>query len=214
MRLARYGDYKLIAGHLFATIGDQLPSDRLSIVIMREPIDRFLSTVFFQSRDVTDVPSRPTRNLDLDSYIDSLLDDERESMNIQIEMLYPLGTTMLLPHSWESKVAAGRKALDGFNLVGIQSDIEDFAVMVAGRLGWHSAGDVGYANVTSKRIAASDLTARQKRRLTTLLEPDLELYAYAHTRFIRDRRKILWLEVSVGPRLCLPTKRPTRRTNQ
>jgi hypothetical protein len=194
--LARYVDYKLIAGHLFASIGDRLPPDRQSIVIMREPIDRFLSSLFFTSRDVSDVPSQPTLNLDLESYIDSLLDEQRPLLNVQTEMLYPLGTTNFLAHSWESKVAAGRKSLDGFQFVGIQSDIEDFAVMVARRLGWICSGEVGYANVTSRRIAASDLTVRQRRRLSVLLEPDLELYAHARTRFIQDRRSILMLEGS------------------
>lgn len=212
--LARYEDYKLIAGHLFATIGDQLPSDRQSIVILREPIDRFLSTVFFQSRDVSDVPSQQGRDLDIESYIDSMLDDERQLLNMQTEMVYPLGTNLLRSHSWEAKVAAGRKALDAFQFVGIQSDIEDFAVILARRLGWVGCGDVGYANVTSRRIAASDLTGRQRRRLGVLLEPDLELYAHAQSRFIRDRRGVLMLdgfgrsEVTCTNEACVPTEAP------
>ena len=212
--LARYGDYKLIAGHLFAAIGDRLPSDRLSIVILREPLDRFLSTVFFQKRDVTDVPSRPTQHIDLESYIDSLLDDERESMNIQTEMLYPLGTTKMLSHSWEEKVRAGREALDAFQLVGIQSEIEDFAVMVTRRLGWVNSGEVGYANVTSNRIATNDLTVKQRRRLSKLLEPDLELYAYAQTRFIRDRRSLLRLDGVGGTLIASPANAIRSAANQ
>jgi len=46
-------------------------------------------------------------------------------------MLFPLGTSHAPPHSWEAKVAAAQRALDNFQLVGILSDIEDFALMVA-----------------------------------------------------------------------------------
>jgi hypothetical protein len=91
----------------------------------------------------------------------------------------------------DEKLAAGKKALDQFQFVGIQSDLEDFGVMVGRTLGWNNSGNVGYANVTSKRIATNELTSSQRRRLSRLLEPDLELYAHARTRFIRDRRDAL-----------------------
>jgi hypothetical protein len=201
--LARYWDYRLISGHLRAVIGDQLPSDRDSIVLLREPLDRFLSRFFFQSRDVSDIPlsqDSATSNLDLDSYIDLLTNaerepreasSEREATNLQTEMLFPLGTSVWPPHSREAKVAAAQQALDHFQFVGIQSDIDDFAVMVARSLGWPATGEIGYANVTSQRMATDDLTSEQRRRLRRLLEPDLEVYAYARARFLRDRRNVL-----------------------
>jgi len=192
--LARYSDYKLICGHLNTTIGDQLPPDRDSLVILRDPLDRFLSNFFFQSTDVSDIPlsHRSTiSNLDLNSYIESLTSSDRELLNLQTAMLFPLGTSHAPPHSWEAKVAAAQRALDHFQLVGIQSDIEDFAVMVASKMGWAVAGEIGYVNVTSRRIAADDLTNDQKRRLRGLLEPDLEVYAHARSRFLRDRRNVL-----------------------
>jgi Wzt C-terminal domain/Sulfotransferase family len=202
--LARYSDCKLISGHLFATIGDQLPADRESIVILREPLDRFLSSFYFQNRDASDVPiaqRRATSNLDLDSYIDTLLDSERESLNVQTEMLYPLGTAEFPPHTWETKVAAAKTALDRFQLVGIQSDIEDFALMAANRLGWAIGGGIGYENVTSRRVATTDLTREQRQRLSGLLQPDLEVYAHARARFVRDRRSVLMLNGVHGPEI-------------
>jgi Wzt C-terminal domain/Sulfotransferase family len=194
--LARYSDYKLISGHLDATIGDQLPPDRDSLVILREPLDRFLSNFFFQSSDVSDTPlsfRSAISNIDLNSYIETLTSSERETLNLQTAMLYPLGTSGPPPHSWEAKVAAAKRALDNFQMVGIQSDVEDFAAMVASRMGWAIAGDIGYANVTSRRIAADDLTNDQKRRLRGLLEPDSEVYAHARSRFFQDRRNVLRL---------------------
>jgi hypothetical protein len=198
--LARYSDYKVICGHLDATIGDQLPPDRDSLVILRDPLDRFLSDFFFRSTDVSDIPlSRraATSHLDLNSYIETLTSSDREALNLQTAVLFPLGTSQV-PHSWEAKVAAAQRALDHFQLVGIQSDIEDFAVMVASKMGWDVAGGIGYANVTSKRIAADDLTNDQKRRLRGLLEPDLEVYAHARSRFFRDRRNVLRLAAASG----------------
>lgn len=177
--LARYSDYKLICGHLDATIGDQLPPDRDSIVILRDPLDRFLSSFFFQSTDVSDIPlsKRSTlSNLNLSSYIETLTSSDRETLNLQTAMLFPLGTSHAPPHSWEAKVTAAQRALDHFQMVGIQSEIEDFAVMVANRMGWATASGIGYANVTSRRIAADDLTKDQKRRLRSLLEPDVGLF--------------------------------------
>ena len=189
--LTRYGAYKLISGHLYPEIGDRLPVDRESLVILRDPLDRFLSTFYFQRNDVSDIPlarEDVERSTDLGLYIESLSESDCEILNLQTQMLYPLEATHSPPNPWATKVASAKRALDCFQMVGIQSELEDFAAMVSRRMGWKHKGDVGHAKVTSHRIFVDDLKNSHRERLAELLAPDLELFEYALARFRRDRR--------------------------
>jgi len=120
----------------------------------------------FRAADVSDIPlsHRPAiSNLDLNSYIETLTSSDREALNLQTAMLFPLGYIHAPPHSWEAKVAAAQRALDNFfSLSEFCRILRIFALMVASKMGWAVAGEIGYANVTSRRISPDDLTKRSE----------------------------------------------------
>jgi len=186
--LARYAQFDVISGHFSLYQGDALPGDRINLTVVRDPVDRFLSD-FFYKKAVQD--ARPNHMLRRESNLDEHIDDLRNASGIdpllQIVMLYPLGADPTASLTAEEKTAAAIAALDRFDLVGTQEEIEDFACMISARMGW-SPQQVPRSNVTAKRLMANDLSHAQRTAIERLLEPEIELYRRAQERFRSNRR--------------------------
>lgn len=180
-----------ISGHFSPRQGDRLPSDRYSFTVLRNPVDRFLSEFFYSKVDNS---SRPldgrTHALDLDAYLASLTDKDHREFPLQLEMLYPLGTVSQSVLSPEEKLAAALQALEAFNSVGIQEELEDFTCMLDSRFQWPYRPPARI-NVTSYRLGLDDLSAPQHKRLKQLLEAEMELYQRARELFRQQRRLLL-----------------------
>lgn len=194
--LVRWRDMPAISGHFSLHQGDQLPSDRCSITVLRDPLDRFLSQYFFAKSDNADrLLDAKVHALDLDSYLDGLTPDDLKSLSSQMEMLYPLGTSERGRLSTCEKLQAATKALELFELVGIQNELDDFSSMMDARFAWHPA-PLRLKNVTSQRLHVSALSAGQQSKLKALLEPEFELYQSAKSRFKQLRRGFIRRSIS------------------
>ena len=220
IKSAKFGDAlrqhehsQLISGHMYATVGDHLPRDRTSIIILRDPVDRVLSAFYYGRRDVNEVPAyrRAGRSGgDLVGDIGSILDGDDKELNLQTEMLYPLGTSQAPPLGWQTKVSAAKHAIDSFEMVGIQSELEDFCAMISGKLGWNNRGSLAHLNATSKRPMVDDLSRNDLAKLRELLAPDIEVFDYARTRFAADRRRLISSASSVEESTPERTERPAK----
>lgn len=189
--LARWHDMTAISGHFSLHQGDKLPRDRSSITVLRDPIERFLSHYFFNKSDHADrLRNAKIHALDLDAYLENLSSSELESIACQIEMLYPLGTSARCELSPSEKLDASLKALDQFELVGLQNELDDFTSMLDAQFSWRP-GTLGFKNVTSQRLDASSLSQEQRRKLMRSLEGEFELYQSARDRFRKLRRDFI-----------------------
>ena len=187
--LGRYSDLSAICGHLHAEQGQTLPSERVSITVLRDPVDRFLSYFYFRKFDAQNhAVDRRVLALDIDQYIDELTDADRGDLNLQTQLLYPLGTQSMSLLSWPERVTAAQVALDDIDLGGIQSEVDDFVSMISARMGWAADKALDRVNVTSQRIAPNQLTSASRRKLDEVLQYDRLVYEHAVERFRRLRR--------------------------
>lgn len=189
--LLQWWHCQVISGHFAVLQGDLLPNDRYAITVLRDPTDRFLSDHFFRKYDNADrLIDTGLQASDLDSLLSSGSLEYSNGLCVQLDMLFPLGIAPLPFTSIEEKVRAAQLAIDQFDAVGIQEELEDFVSMLCAEFGW------GYkplprVNRTSRRVSIEALTPEQRRAIQTLLEPEIEVYHYAASRFHKDRRRYI-----------------------
>lgn len=186
--LLQWRDISAISGHFAARQGDTLPRDRLCVTVLRDPFERFVSEFSYNKHDVDDLlldAKRFTHNLD--EYCESLAHAPVETKAVQLGMLYPLGTDVQTRLTSEDMLLAAHRALDQFELVGVTEELDDFAAMLSVAMGWPDK-PLRLVNTTSKRIALESLSTAQRAAVQRLIEPEVELYQWALSRFRRDRR--------------------------
>lgn len=207
--LLQWRQLPVISGHFIAKHGDTIPADRLAITVLRDPVDRFLSDYFYHLLDVDNqLVDAGKRARDLDAHIEHLSQCAADDALVQMEMLYPLGTSAQRRLSTDEKLTAAKAAIDQFALVGIQSEMDDFCSMLCARFQWPLA-QARPVNVTSRRIDRDELTPPQRRAIEKLVEPELDLYAHAHSRFRKDRRSF----ITSGAYAVEPTKQKQEPVN-
>jgi hypothetical protein len=178
--------------------GDRLPKDRYCVAVLRHPFDRFLSEYFYNKIDCSDRPlDIRLLGLDLDAYLEQLSLDEQEVIAVQIRMLYPLGTSSQTILSQEEKFTAAVKAIDSFEFIGLQEELEDFSCMLSARFGWKHI-PLTLKNATSRRIKSESLSYANVQKLSSLFQYELELYQYAKSRFQACRREFLKQSVAMA----------------
>ena len=195
--LVDYADADVICGHLIARPGVQLPSDRITMTILRDPIDRFVSYYNFRKFNVShgSIDAR-IHGTGIADYVELLGDGDLRDLNTQTTILYPLGTDDHRHLPWAERVVAAKRALDAFDLVGTHDEIDDFTCMLGARFGWPRGENLGRHNVTDRREGAS-LPEDTLRTLERLLQPDIEVFRHARDRFRQQRRNA----IGAGPRV-------------
>lgn len=202
--LIDYADADIVCGHLMPRPGVRLPADRVTMTILRDPVDRFVSYYNFRKFNVVhgSVDAR-IHATTIEGYVDLLGDGDLRDLNTQTTILYPLGTVDDRPLPWPERVAAAKRAIDAFDLVGTHDEIEDFVCMLGARFGWPQDDRLDRHNVTDRREGAA-LSEGARRALERLLKPDIEVFAHARERFRRLRREA----IGAGPRAATPQRVP------
>ena len=189
--LLQWSDVTAISGHFVARQGDALPKTRFCLTALRSPIERMLSEFQYNKHDVDDLLLDARRFLlDLDEYVDLITQATPDDVLVQLSMLYPLGTACQNRLTLDQKLAAATRVLDQFDLVGVQEELDDVACMLGASMGWPVV-PLNRVNISSKSMALDALSGRQIRALTTVLEPEIELYNHALRRFRSDRRRFI-----------------------
>jgi hypothetical protein len=187
--LVRGADFTAVCGHFRARQGSELPGDRVSVTVLRDPLDRFLSDFFYLKFGDHQRPvDQRVRSLDIEGFIEQLSERDADELNIQTSLLHPLGTAQLTALSWPEKVAAAQRALDHFDLVGVHGEIDDLVCMVCARMRWQEIAPLDRVNVTSRRIAVGELSSHSRNKLESLLAPDRAVFEHALVRFRQLRR--------------------------
>ena len=190
--LREYAGYDAITGHIAAVPGDRLPSDRLCVTLLRDPVERVISEFYF-SRVVHESGPRPQRAVSqtLDDWVRDRAQGDAEGLNAHVALLWPLGEdAQVLPAS-AAKLTAAKRALDRFDLVGLQHQMADSIGMLDFLMGWPVPDAIANDNAGPARPRSSDIPPRTLVRLRELLAPDIELFAYGSERFGRQRSSIL-----------------------
>lgn len=196
--MSRYGSKQLISCHTTFTEGDVFDPDRYYLTLLREPLDRALSHYWYR------------RGFDYDHGWADVIISKKHSFD---QMLYSTDPKVLqlvsnvqATHyagifiettSDESELLdAAKRALDCFNLVGLNEDMEDFLLVFGAECGVRIGNNIPKLNVTKNRKSISDLSADAERRFKKLNAVDIELYHYAQTLFRQHRRRVLSMAAS------------------
>ncbi len=189
--LLEWADLAVISGHFSLSQGDRLPTDRVNLTVLRDPMDRFLSEYFFIKNDNSHrMLDARKHTLGLEAYIESLSTRESSVFSAQIEMLYPLGTSSQQRLGINEKLVSSINALDDFQFVGLQEELDDFACMLDVTQNW-IIRPLALKNVTSQRLTIDALSNSERNRLADLLEPEFDLYSHAKSRFLKHRRAFI-----------------------
>ena len=193
--LRDHARFAVITGHLQVLPGDALPSDRVSITLLRDPVDRVVSSFYFQKsihsggRHGAYADDAAT---ELASWLASLAEEDAvEALNGQLASLWPFGWDAQSVPTMAERVAAAKRALDAFDAVGLQATMAESFAMISYRLGLVPPAEVPHANRTPARPLIGALPVTVARRMEDLLAPDLELYDYGVSVFSERRLRVL-----------------------
>jgi hypothetical protein len=191
--MREYSRFAVIAGHLQVLPGDTLPDDRTSITLLRDPVDRALSAFYFLRNTYTGGRRNPAAaHADLPTWLASRSREEAiDSLNGHLAFLWPLGSTISIKPGLHERVVAAKRALDAFDVIGLQSSMAETFAIVAWKLGWTPPDDMLHFNRTTGRTSLSDLSPSIARELEGLLAPDIEILEYASSLFEAQRLKAL-----------------------
>jgi len=190
--LREYDRFAAIAGHLDVDLGDRLPDDRITVTLLRDPIDRVASAFYFE-RNVYDAGRRggERRERDLDAWLAALDTAAELSLNAHLVALWPLAWVSAKVPSLDERVAAAKRALDAFDVVGLQSSMPESIVLLAARAGLVPPDVTPHANRTPGRPPREELSPAALRRLEAMLGPDIEIHEYALRLFEQRRLELL-----------------------
>ncbi|WP_199100147.1 Wzt carbohydrate-binding domain-containing protein [Dyella sp. ASV21] len=187
--LLQWEHAQVISGHFAALQGDRLPCDRYNITVLRNPLDRFLSDHFFRKHNnVGRVIHTSVQLSGFDEFIDQC--QGQAGHLVQLDMLSPLALQHSSNPTLDDQLQAAKRAIDTFDGVGVQEELDDFAHMLCAEFGW-SIKAVPRSNATIQRITLDALNSRQRTLLDDLLAPEIELYEYALSRFRENRRSYI-----------------------
>jgi hypothetical protein len=189
--LLEYRRYDAITGHLAAIPGDSLPTDRVCVTLLREPVDRAISQFSFMRTIHTSGLRREPRAETVDAWVASMEESDGDTLNGHVEALWPLGWSVQERPSTPQRVEAAIEALRRFDIVGLQDQLLESVAVLDYWMGWPASAALPVDNRTPDRPAVTDLAPRTRARLSDLLAPDIELFEYARQRFAKQRLSVL-----------------------
>ena len=191
----RLNNKAVITGHMSFFSGEHLDPERYCLTILRNPIDRVLSAYDFFRNNPNALVTKSVgfaQQLELKDYLEceeSVVRDE--VANAQTNHYYCIGHDGSSGFSDEVKLAAAKRALDCYNLVGVLEQFEDFVDVLCFEQGWSAVLDMPRENKTVKRTKTSDIPTPIRQKLEELNKLDIELYQYACKLFNAHRRRIM-----------------------
>ena len=189
--LLRWSGKAAISGHFSVRQGDSLPKSRICLTVLRNPVDRLISEFYYNRHDVDGLFLSARRFVvSLDEYLEELTQGYNEKALTQISMLYPFGTASQSNLTLEQKLGSAVRALEQFDLVGIQEELEDFSRMLSASMSWPVL-PLHHKNKSSKIGSSRILSNGQVKKLESLLEPEIELYNQAVKIFRANRREFI-----------------------
>ena len=185
------GTYSVISGHISFDPGDELDPRYRYVTLLREPVDRALSWLYYLRGHVDEAGMAGHLVRAAKAFLDTeggeCSPELRDSIaGLAVEHFSKIGPA--LPTTPEAKVAAALEALRQYDVVGRYDDLVDFAGRVADLIGIAAPRRLPRTNVTEERSGVDALSPPMRARVEALCELDLELWARIHSGGLRSAR--------------------------
>ena len=193
-----YEKFQLIHGHYKSMPGERMPSDRRCATLLRDPIDRCLSTYFFNKFDVPATLGEQSKSINLaksltlDEYVNSadpaVLADLDNYQSRHFCTLKCYGDTI---PSNDRVLELAKQALEEYDLVGVHESFNDFIDVLCYQWAWPLIETTPRIKQTISRQSIRDVKPEILKKLRTLNELDIELYETAKAMFEKSRRSVI-----------------------
>jgi hypothetical protein len=170
---------KLLKGHMYFGLHEYLPMPSTYITILREPIDRVLSTYYYVMRQKNHNHYEiANQTQDIKNYI--LKAEPKQFDNGQTRLLAGMDAIPVEFGNCSNQMleAAKNNLKKHFSVVGTTERFDETLILIKQKLGWHLPL---YAkkNVTNKRPKKKQISQDILDTIVELNQLDLELYKYA-----------------------------------
>lgn len=193
--MIRYGEKRLISCHTTFTKGDGFDQDRYYFTLLRNPLDRALSHYWYRRSFDYDHGWNDVIISRNHTFEQMLYSDDPQVLSL-VSNVQARHYAMLFEDADCTESAlldAAKRALDHFDLVGVNEELEDFLLVLGADCGITIGSSIPALNVTRQRQQASDLDAESLRRFEALNAADYALHNYAISLFRKQRSRILSL---------------------
>lgn len=179
------GIYSVISGHVHFN-GEDLDPRYTYITILREPIDRCISWLFYLTETPNGILSEEARAF-ISSDGQVVGSHLRETIeNIYVEHFCRVQS--LAKRSLQDKINDAISAMDRYDLIGLHEQMDMFVLNVADMIGISNPKPLPIKNATRQRPRADDISASMRRALIALNAGDIALYQHVQERIYKKRR--------------------------
>lgn len=176
--LRRYGGlFPIISAHIFFDVG--LDPRYEYITLLRDPVDRVVSWLFYADNTVPDTPEYQLHKAGARDFIQSdgqiISDDIAESVsNYYVTHFSQIQNISGI--SYEEKVEVALQSLMDFKVVGIYEKFSSFLSDVSDLIGLPAPESIARVNGTSRRPMVNEITPALRARIVELNQLDIRLY--------------------------------------
>ncbi|ACK79859.1 hypothetical protein AFE_2968 [Acidithiobacillus ferrooxidans ATCC 23270] len=178
--IQRYGGhYPVISAHIWFD-GTGLDPRYQYVTVLRDPVDRFISWLYFIDKDVE--LTEDTRELKVGAQLFLRSEGEETNQTFMRSASNPYvnnfsSVVMRCNASWQQKMVAALSVLTDYDLVGFQADLPQFIEQLAKLLHVINYVSLRPVNVTSSRPQRDGISEKMLHAIRKLTEWDLELYS-------------------------------------
>lgn len=184
----------LVGGHLtYDQMQLYFERERYRFTFLRQPVERFLSMYYYYRsvEEVTlDLTVRMAKNMDLDTYIDWLLESE-EYQHVRIAQTWYLTGGLMTKMSVPERIDLAKENLASLDFVGITEYMADSLDLLCLDCHWPPVERIPRDNFTARRPMMEDIDGDIVQRLREISSLDMELYAYGLNLYDQKKRQLL-----------------------
>lgn len=193
---SRLAKIRLVRGHYWfgpgdGAIHDFLSPDPVTITVIRDPVDRVVSTFRHALRDRRNWLSK---YLDEDDDLETFLAHpvvENHVRDLQARLVVGLAPGNRPPApagaakdpesmSAEELLERAKSRLDGFAFVGVTSRLDESVASLMRTFGWPPPDDVPKLNAAPRSVASQEISERARHRIEELNQVDAAVYEHAN----------------------------------
>jgi len=215
---AEYLQYPVLMGHFGVRWNDIIGPGRQWMTVLREPVDRVVSTYYFWRHNAPVSPESPwlylAQTRSLDDYVRTGHYAVRKGIqNLQTRQLADDLRWRYRTFSDRDALEVAKENLGKFGFIGFYEEFGPSVERMCKFLGTASPPAIPHVNPTNKRLSVGEIPSSTIDAIMELNRSDLELYAYARSRSIpildlpvpnRDRKGAVLPDSSQTPAPAMP----------